>query len=85
MFWPPEWVLDNKYFAIPATVWSLGVVLFELVSGDLPFQNDEEIVDSYVPFVRSLSKGEKMQKCITQTCRTSHHRMTLNIMISFCL
>lgn len=56
---PPEWVLKREYHAIPATVWSLGVTLFEMVGGDLPFKNDAEIIDSFVPPIRGLSKSKE--------------------------
>ena len=30
---PPEWFNDGGYYAVPATVWSLGLLLNELVTG----------------------------------------------------
>ncbi|XP_045897103.1 serine/threonine-protein kinase pim-2-like isoform X6 [Micropterus dolomieu] len=40
----PEWFLDGWYWAEPTTVWQLGVVLFAILHGYLPFSNSTEII-----------------------------------------
>ncbi|XP_036446367.1 serine/threonine-protein kinase pim-3-like [Colossoma macropomum] len=52
---PPEFLLEGRYHAKPATVWSLGVLLFRLVCGYLPFTLDEEIIDGLLYFKDGLS------------------------------
>ncbi|XP_036435641.1 serine/threonine-protein kinase pim-2-like [Colossoma macropomum] len=37
LYCPPEFFVSRKYHADPATVWSLGVLLFRMVCGYLPF------------------------------------------------
>ncbi|XP_044079480.1 serine/threonine-protein kinase pim-2-like isoform X4 [Siniperca chuatsi] len=44
MYTTPEWFLDGWYRAEPTTVWQLGVVLFAILHGYLPFSNSTEIV-----------------------------------------
>ncbi|KAL6489125.1 hypothetical protein MHYP_G00028660 [Metynnis hypsauchen] len=38
---PPEFLLEERYHAGPATVWSLGVLMFRMVCGYLPFATDD--------------------------------------------
>ncbi|XP_062374449.1 serine/threonine-protein kinase pim-1-like [Sardina pilchardus] len=55
-FSPPEWWLHNSYQGRPATVWSLGVLLYVLLCGELPFVDDVEIVTRRLRCKRGLSR-----------------------------
>ncbi|XP_062859648.1 serine/threonine-protein kinase pim-1-like [Trichomycterus rosablanca] len=58
LYAPPEWIEEGKYHGCAATVWSLGVLLFVLVCGELPFWNEREIAAGHLIFKAGVSMGE---------------------------
>ncbi|XP_063009427.1 LOW QUALITY PROTEIN: serine/threonine-protein kinase pim-3-like [Melospiza melodia melodia] len=53
---PPEWILFGCYHGQPATIWSLGILLYELVCGHLPFHPSGDIIWGQLSFPPRMSQ-----------------------------
>ncbi|KAK3771798.1 hypothetical protein RRG08_066541 [Elysia crispata] len=64
---PPEWICNRQYNGRQATVWSLGILLFDLVNGDIPFEQDEQIKAAQLHYKTQLSTACKdlIRKCLS--------------------
>ncbi|XP_076033071.1 serine/threonine-protein kinase pim-2-like [Oratosquilla oratoria] len=54
IYWPPEYLADGEFLHVPATVWSLGTLLYYLVCQDDPFYDEGEIEKAHPPFPEDL-------------------------------
>ncbi|KAL2087816.1 hypothetical protein ACEWY4_016644 [Coilia grayii] len=76
-YFPPETVLRGEYFAIPATVWSLGILLFQMVWGDVPFYDDADIIKGTLYFPRRITRECRhlIRLCLALNTSMALHRL----------
>ncbi|XP_050951859.1 serine/threonine-protein kinase pim-2-like [Labeo rohita] len=73
---PPEFYTKRKYHAGPTTVWTLGFMLFQMVTGRPAFRTEEDIIAGDLTFDSSLSR--ECQDVINQCLiRDPDKRVTL--------
>lgn len=76
---PPEWIKFRRYRADGLTVWSLGILLYDMVCGDIPYENDHQIKKAQVLFKPNLGLSDEVKDLI-RSCLTVNttERISLN-------
>ncbi|XP_064496025.1 serine/threonine-protein kinase pim-1-like [Pseudopipra pipra] len=54
---PPEWICFKRYRGEAATVWSLGILLYQMVCGKHPFCRGTNTIWDQLPFPPRVSRG----------------------------
>jgi len=67
---PPEWVRDGEYRAEGLTTWSLGVLLYDMLSGDIPFSSDGQILRGQLPPWSPHLRLSEEAKDLVKSCLT---------------
>jgi len=64
---PPEWIIQKRYYGDKLTVWSLGILLYDMVCGDIPFESDQAICTAKLNLNNNVSPSCKdlIQSCLT--------------------
>ena len=66
---PPEWIKYRRYKADGLTVWSLGILLFDQLCGDVPYETDQQILDAELVWFPQLKLSPEakqlVRRCLT--------------------
>ncbi|XP_064495680.1 serine/threonine-protein kinase pim-1-like [Pseudopipra pipra] len=54
---PPEWIYLKRYHGEEATIWSLGILLYQMVCGKHPFRKGPNTIWDQLPFPARVSPG----------------------------
>lgn len=57
---PPEYISHKKYTALASTIWTLGILLFDMCNGQLPFETEQEILEYNLQMKAPVSDEYKL-------------------------
>merc|ERR1712130_818956 len=76
---PPEWINSRAYRPEGLTVWSLGILLYDMVCGDVPFECDAQISRAQLTWFPQLKLSEEVKSLIMGCLKVNtEERFTLS-------
>ena len=76
---PPEWIKYRRYTGDGLTVWSLGILLHDMVTGDIPFESDSQTVLGLPDWSGNTQLSPELQDVIRGCLDTDPcHRLSLD-------
>ena len=75
---PPEWIELGRYSGDGLTVWSLGILLYDMVFGNIPFETDHQIIKALLNFRPEIRLSNEVMDLIKRCLTVSQNeRITL--------
>jgi serine/threonine protein kinase len=77
----PEWILDESYFGCSKYYGpSLGVILYDMVCGDIPWKKDHQICRGSLLFTRKLSSEcqDLLKRCLRENTNPGYIETSLD-------
>ena len=75
---PPEWVTARSYRAEGLMVWSLGILLYDMLCGDIPYETDEQIMSGSPVWDDQLDLSETV-KSLVEICLCTDQRERMSL------
>jgi len=80
---PPEWIQLGEYTGDGLTVWSLGILLYDILCGDIPYTTDREISSGKLIFHNHVKLSAEAKDLIKQCLSVlPHQRISLDKILS---
>ena len=76
---PPEWIRYRRYKAEGLTVWSLGILLYDMLCGDVPYETDQQILEAQLVWYPQLNLSTEAKQLIAACLNPNpEQRISLN-------
>ena len=62
---PPEWIKYRRYRAGELTVWSLGVLLYVMLCGTVPYETDQQIMNAHIIWFPQLKLSQEAKNLVS--------------------
>ena len=61
---PPEWIKHRRFHAEGLTVWSLGILLYDMICGDIPYETDDQILSRSLVWYDQLGLSKEVKSLV---------------------